>query len=196
MHRTTLSLAIAATLIAVATSSPAQTIAYGEPPPTRPVLDGLAEHYRITLTSAWPQLPAGSGCENGGSETVAGTLTRTGPGDYAGTLTRTTHLLFCGAHGPSGDACALVLDGKGGVAMRGMVVAEERSPSGRALRVAWTPSTEHAATVTGDCEAEFKEKVERMYLTARHGVEFTLPKVGAAPKTERLDDYAWTVDVR
>jgi hypothetical protein len=165
-------------------SSPASTAA-----------PALAERYRVRLESAWPQLPAGAGCVNGGNETVEGVLTRTGSEDYAGSFTRTTHLLFCGAHGVGGDACALTLDGEGGVEMRGVVVTDERSPSGRALRVAWTPDSAHLARASGACGADFKEKVERMYLSVRHGVEFALPKAGAAPRRERLEDFAWTVEV-
>jgi len=173
----------------------AQAIAYGEPPPIRSRPPALAERYHIRLTSAWPQLPAGAGCSNGGTETVEGTLARTDSGDYAGSFDRTTHLLFCGAHGSGGDACTLTLDGAGRVAMRGMVVADERSPSGRALRVAWVPDADHAARVRGECGAEFKRKVERMYLSVRHGAEFALPNAGAAPRTERLEEFAWTVEV-
>lgn len=188
----------AAALALLALGAPslaAQTIAYGEPPPIRSRPAALAETYRVRLTSAWPQLPAGAGCANGGTETVEGTLTRTSGGDYAGTFTRVTHLLFCGAHGSGGGPCALTLDGEGGVAVRGMVVADERSPSGRALRVAWTPDAGHVARVRGECGADFKQKVERMYLSARHGVEFAVPNAGAAPRTERLEEFAWIVDV-
>jgi len=191
--------AAVALLLLGAPSAAAQTIAYGEPPPIRIRPPALAERYQVRLTSAWPQLPGGAGCENGGSETVEGTLTQTGGGEYAGTFTRRTHLLFCGAHGAqstAGDACSLVLDGQGGVEMRGAVVSDERSPSGRALRVVWTPAAEHAVGVTGACGAEFKESVERMYLSVRHGAEFALPNAGAAPRTERLEDYGWIVEVR
>jgi len=188
--------AAALALLALGTPAlPAQAIAYGEPPPIRSRPPALAERYHVRLTSAWPQLPAGAGCSNGGSETVEGTLTRTESGDYAGTFDRTTHLLFCGAHGSGGDACTLTLDGAGRVAMRGMVVADERSPSGRALRVAWIPETGHAAEVRGECGDGFKGKVEQMYLSVRHGAEFALPNAGAAPRTERLEDYGWTVEV-
>jgi hypothetical protein len=173
----------------------AQAIAYGEPPPIRTRAEALADRYHVRLTSAWPQFVAGDGCVNGGDEVVEGTLTRTGAGDYGGTLLRKTHLLFCGAHGPAGDSCALALDGGGGVVMRGMVLPDERSPTGRVLRVAWTPAAEHAARVNGACGTEFKQRVERMYLTARHGAEFALPNAGAAPRTERLEDYAWVVEV-
>jgi hypothetical protein len=186
--------ALALLLLAVPPAA-AQAIAYGEPPPIRSRAETLAERYHIRLTSAWPQLPAGDGCENGGDEVVEGTLTRTGAGDYRGTLIRKTHLLFCGAHGSTGDSCALALDGEGGVVMRGMVLPDERSPTGRVLRVAWTPAAGHTARVNGACGAEFKERIERMYLTARHGAEFALPNAGAAPRTERLEDYAWVVEV-
>ena len=197
MHARTLhptAAALALLLLAVPPVA-AQAIAYGEPPPIRTRPEALAERYHLRLTSAWPQLPAGAGCENGGEEVVEGTVIRTGAGDYSGTLNRTTHLLFCGAHGPAGDACTLVLDGAGGVIMRGLVVTDERSPTGRVLRVAWLPAAEHTARVEGACGTEFKQRVERMYLTARHGVEFPLPNAGAAPRTERLEDYAWVVEV-
>ncbi|HEX6107307.1 MAG TPA: hypothetical protein VFZ26_17095 [Gemmatimonadales bacterium] len=184
-----------ALLLAAAPSVSAQAIAFGEPPPIRALPDQLAGRYHVRLTSAWPQLPAGAGCVNGGVETVEGTLTRTGRSDYFGTLTRKTRLLFCGAHGAVGEPCALVLDGEGDVTMRGTLVADEHSPNGRALRVTWTPGAEHAARVTGACDPEFKEKVERMYLSVRHGAEFALPDAGTAPRRERLENYAWTVEV-
>ena len=192
LHPTAAALAL---LLLTVPPAAAPAIAYGEPPPPRGRPDALAERYHVRLTSAWPQLPAGAGCENGGEEVVEGTLARTGAGDYSGTLARKTHLLFCGAHGPARDACTLVLDGAGGVVMRGMVLSDERSPTGRVLRVAWTPAAEHTARVDGACGTAFKQAVRRMYLTARHGVEFALPNAGAAPRTERLEDYAWVVEV-
>ena len=78
---------------------------------------------------------------------------------------------------------------------RSTLVADEHSPNGRALRVTWTPGAGHAARVTGACDPEFKEKVERMYLSVRHGAEFALPDAGTAPRRERLENYAWTVEV-
>ena len=187
--------AAVALMLFVVPPAAAQAIAYGEPPPIRTRAAILADRYHIRLTSAWPQLPAVDSCENGGDETVEGTLTRTATGDYAGTLSRQTRLLFCGAHGPAGDRCALVLDGEGAVVTRGMVVPDERSPTGRVLRMAWTPAAEHSAQVSGECGAEFKERVERMYLSVRHGAEFALPDGGAAPRTERLEDYPWVVEI-
>lgn len=62
------------------------------------------------------------------------------------------------------------------------------------MQVAWDPAAGHAATVRGACAAGFKERVERMYLSVRHGAEFTLPAVGAA-STERLENYAWIVEI-
>jgi hypothetical protein len=156
----------------------------------------LAATYHVRLESAWPQLLATDGCENGGSETVEGDLIRSRYGDYTGTFTRRTHLLFCGAHGTSGKACTLVLDGEGPVTVHGVVVEDERSPSGLGLRATWTPEATHAAEVRGECSAEFKAAIQRMYLTARHGAEFAVPKAGAAPSSERLEDYAWIVEVR
>lgn len=190
--------AATALLLGAALSRPAaaQAIAYGEPPPAGRVRSSaLAESYRVRLTSAWPQSLVAAGCENGGEETVEGTLIRTGAGDYAGSFTRKTRLLFCGAHGATGQACALVLEGEGKVVMRGVVVPDEEGPTRRALRVVWTPGARHAVTVAGECGADFKQSVERMYLSARHGAEFALPDDGAAPRTERLEDYAWVVEV-
>lgn len=196
---TTTTAATAAAIALLALAAPgaaAQAIAYGgEPRPIRGSPPALAERYHVRLESAWPSLPAGAGCENGGAETVEGTLTRTGPDDYAGSFVRTTHLLFCGAHGADARACGLVLDGDGRVGVRGMVVADERSPSGRALRMVWTPDAAHAARVGGGCGGDFERKIERMYLSARHSVEFALPAAGAAPRRERLEDYAWVVEI-
>lgn len=198
---TTLSQTAAATIALLAIAAPtarAQAIAHGaEPPPHRlgTAAGATAERYRIRLVSAWPDLPAGAGCENGGTETLEGILARTGPGAYGGRLERSTHLLFCGTHGAAAEPCALVLDGRGTVAMHGVVVVDTRSPTGRALRVTWTPEVAHTARVTGACGAGFKAKVERMYLTVRHGAEFALPNAGAAPTRERLEDYAWVVEI-
>ena len=163
-------------------------------PAVEPVAE-LAATYHVRLRSAWPQLTATDGCENGGSETVEGTLTRSPNGEYTGLFTRRTRLLFCGAHASSDKACALVLDGEGLVAVHGMVVEDERSPTGRALRAVWTPAANHSAEVRGECAAEFKQGVQRMYLTARHGAEFALPAAGAPPSSEQLEDYAWIVEV-
>lgn len=184
---------LALSMLGVAPAA-AQTLALHDAPepPRRAV---LAASYHVRLTSAWPQLPASGGCENGGSETLEGVLTRTPDGGYAGSLSRRTRLLFCGAHGVAGEACSLVLEGEGQVEVEGVVVSDERSPSGQALWVAWTPSAEHAAEVRGACGGEFKRRVRLMYLTARHGAEFGLPADGAARRTERLEDYAWIVEV-
>jgi len=149
----------------------------------------LAAAYRVVLQSAWPQLPGTAGCENGGSETVDGVLSRTRRGDYTGTFTRHTRLLFCGAHGAGVGACALMLEGEGEVAMHGTIV------DGGRLRVVWVPAPGHTAQVRGACDVSFKEGLERMYLTAAHGVEFRLPAAGAAPRRERPEGYPWIVVV-
>jgi hypothetical protein len=104
-------------------------------------------------------------------------------------------ILFCGAHGAGGDACAIVLEGNGEVAMTGVVVPDETSPSGRALRVWWRPSLTHRAAVRGACSADFKGAVEDMYLSVRHGAEFPVPEAGTGKHTERLENYAWTVEI-
>ena len=84
-------------------------------------------------------------------ESLAGTLSRNAEGTYSGSFTRETRLLFCGSHGPVTSACSLDLVGKGSVAMTGVVLADETSPSGRSIRVTWTPAAGHQAAVTGNC---------------------------------------------
>ncbi|MBA3319173.1 MAG: hypothetical protein H0T50_13930 [Gemmatimonadales bacterium] len=71
-----------------------------------------------------------------------------------------------------------MLQGDGKVAMSGVLVPDEMSPSGRALRVSWRPSPTHGATVRGACSADFKRSIEEMYLTVSHGAEFALPQPG------------------
>jgi hypothetical protein len=177
-------------------TAPAATpaIAYRELPAPRAAAP-LAGAYHLSLESAWPQL-GGSGiaCRNGGDEMVRGMVTRNAGGTYEGTLDRTTLLFFCGTHSVSGQSCELVLEGDGKVAVRGVVVPDEASPSGSALRLSWTPRVDHAAEVQGACSADFKRSVREMYLSVRHGAEFALPEAGKGMR-ERLEDYAWTVQV-
>jgi len=172
----------------------AQTIAYGEAPAPRATV--LPDAYHLRLESEWPQpLAAAEECRNGGDEVVEGMLTRGADGTYRGSLDRRTLILFCGAHGAGGEACELVLEGEGKVVMTGVVVADETSPSGSALRVSWLPSPTHAAAVRGACSADFKRSVEEMYLSVRHGAEFAVPAAGAGNRVERLENYAWTVEI-
>jgi hypothetical protein len=171
----------------------AQAIALRDGPTPRPPT--LAATYHLTLTSEWPGTGATEGCDNGGEEVVEGTLTRNSPGRYQGTFRRRTTLRFCGAHGASEVACTMTLNGSGRVAAVGDVVTDERSTSGRALRLRWTPEADHTAETEGACAPRFKDKVRAMYLSVRHGVEFPLPEAGAAPRTERLEGYAWTVAI-
>ncbi|MCI0574571.1 MAG: hypothetical protein L0Y66_27870, partial [Myxococcaceae bacterium] len=155
----------------------------------------LAGAYHLSLKSAWPQLgTSGIACRNGGDEMVRGMVTRNAAGIYEGTLDRSTLLFFCGTHSVSGESCELVLEGDGSVAVRGVVVPDEASPSGSALRLSWTPRADHAAEVQGACSADFKRSVREMYLTVRHGAEFALPVAGKGMR-ERLEDYAWTVEI-
>jgi len=171
-----------------------QAIAYRELPAPRPAAP-LANVYHLSLESAWPQLGGyGTACRNGGDEMVRGMVTRNATGIYEGTLDRSTLLYFCGTHGVSGAACELVLEGDGSVVVRGVVVPDEASPSGSALRLSWTPRADHAAKVQGACSADFKRSVREMYLSVRHGAEFALPVAGRGMR-ERLEDYAWTVQV-
>jgi hypothetical protein len=155
----------------------------------------LAQVYEVRLTSAWPQL-GGAACRNGGDEEIIGRLSRGADGAYRGTLDRRTRLLFCGAHGPRGEECELVLEGDGRVAMLGLAVPEPRSPSGSALRVSWHPTAGHGATTRGACSADFKRAMREMYLSVRHGAEFAVPAAGGDEVHQRLKEYAWTVRVR
>jgi hypothetical protein len=171
-----------------------QAIAYRELPAPRPGAP-LADGYHLSLKSAWPQLGASRiACRNGGDEMVRGMVSRNAAGIYEGTLDRSTLLFFCGTHGVSGKSCELVLEGDGSVAVQGVVVPDEASPSGSALRLSWTPKANHAARVQGACPADFKRSVREMYLSVRHGAEFALPLAGKGMR-ERLEDYAWTVEV-
>jgi hypothetical protein len=170
----------------------AQVIASHEAPGLRRA--ALADAYHLRLRSAWPQLRSANDCRNGGDEIVEGMLTRDRDGTYHGSLDRRTRILFCGAHGTSGDACELVLEGDGKVLMSGVVVPDETSRSGNALRVSWRPSPSHGATVRGACSADFMRTAREMYLSVRHGAEFPLPAAGEALR-ERLENYAWRVEV-
>ena len=172
----------------------AQTVAYSDA--AAPPSLALASAYHLRLESAWPQLAASDdACRNGGDETVEGLLTRAADGVYRGSFERRTLILFCGAHGATGKACELVLEGDGKVAMTGYVVPDETSPSGSALRLSWRPSPSHGATVRGACSTDFKRSVQQMYLSATHGVELAVPAAGAEPRVERLENYAWTAEV-
>jgi hypothetical protein len=171
-----------------------QAIAYRALPAPRAAAP-LADAYHLSLESAWPQLgTSGISCRNGGDEMVRGMVSRNAAGIYEGTLDRSTLLFFCGTHSVSGESCELVLEGDGSVAVRGVVVPDEASPSGSALRLSWTPRADHAAKVQGACSADFKRSVREMYLSVRHGAEFALPEAGKGMR-ERLEDYAWTVEV-
>ena len=164
--------------------------------PARPALKPV---YHVRLTSTWPQEAAAAGCRNGGEETIEGTLTREADGTYTGTFARRTELLFCGAHGSHYDAetaaCELALTGRGDVSATGVVWNDEASPSGQEVRLVWTPAPAHAASVRGACAPAFKRAMKQMYLSTPHAVEFPLTSAGAGPRTERLENYAWKVEL-
>jgi hypothetical protein len=170
-------------------------LATARAPVPGPAPGALKSLYRIRLTSRWPQESLSAACRNGGVETLTGVLNRTADGTYSGSFTRETHLVFCGAHGPATAPCALDLKGKGSVAMSGVVLADDTSPSGRSIRVTWTPAAGHQAAVTGDCAEGFKEAVRGMYLSTLHAAEFPLTTVGTGPRTEELESYAWRVEM-
>jgi hypothetical protein len=175
--------------------APTTVFAVGDRP-ARPRPAALKSAYRIHLESTWPQLPGGSAeCFNGGEETLDGTLAANADGTYGGTFERHTRLLFCGAHGPAAKGCALTLKGEGAVVMTGVVTDDDMSASGRSLRVEWTPSPSNEAVVSGVCSTAFKNALERMYLTTRHAVEFPLTTEGEGRRKERLENYAWQVEL-
>jgi hypothetical protein len=165
----------------------------------RPARAALKPVYHVRLTSTWPQEVAAGGCRNGGEETIEGTLAREADGTYGGTFTRRTELLFCGAHGsPRGaeaPACELALTGRGDVSATGVAWEDEASPSGQEMRLVWTPAPDHQASVRGACAPAFKEAMKEMYLSTPHAAEFPLTSVGAGPRTERLENYAWKVEL-
>ncbi|MFL5496265.1 MAG: hypothetical protein ACJ8DC_17910 [Gemmatimonadales bacterium] len=162
-----------------------------------PAPAALKSAYHIRLTSTWPQEAAGA-CRNGGEETLDGTLERNADGTYSGSFARNTRLFFCGAHGAEAapaEGCALTLQGKGRVTANGVVMEDETSPSGRSVRVEWSPVPGHSAVVTGACPAAFKDALRGMYLNTRHGAEIPLTTAGTGPRTERLENYAWIVEL-
>jgi hypothetical protein len=166
------------------------------PMPARPALKPV---YHVRLTSTWPQEAAAGGCRNGGEETIEGTLAREADGTYTGTFARRTQLLFCGVHGSRQDieaeTCELALTGQGDVSATGVVRDDEASPSGQEVRLVWTPQPAHRASVRGACAPAFKEAMKEMYLSTPHAAEFPLTSAGAGPRTERLENYAWKVEL-
>ena len=196
-----------ATILALTGAAPATGDAQVLRPPT-PSLSlagapvppvALKSAYHVRLTSTWPQEGGSGACRNGGQETVEGTLSQDADGTFSGRLTRHTQLLFCGAHGQPGEgaagSCALALAGEGQVLAKGIVLADSESPSGRALRLTWTPLPGHAAGITGACADDFKQAMRAMYLSTAHAAEFGLTPAGGGPRTERLENYAWTVEL-
>ncbi len=162
----------------------------------RPVAGTLEPAYRLRLTSTWPQWEgAPARCAYGGLETVEGVLVRTGYDSYSGTFTRRTRLIFCGSHGSDAGTCELILEGKGRVAMTGLVVPDELSPTGVSARLAWVPTPDHEAVVQGLCAPAFKQAVERMYLTVQHGAEVPLPVAGGPPIKQQLENYAYVAEI-
>jgi hypothetical protein len=164
-----------------------------------PAPAALKSAYRVRLTSTWPQEIEASGCRNGGTETLVGELTAQADGSYTGTLHRRTELLFCGMHGTpqvmEAAGCAVTLAGEGTVAARGVIVADDSTPSGRGMRLTWTPALGHEAVVSGACAPGFKRALKAMYLVTAHAAEFPLTTVGAGPRSERLENYAWEVEL-
>jgi hypothetical protein len=172
----------------------AKTGAPGSRP--QPAATNLEASYHLTLTSTWPRWSgAPVGCADGGIETVEGMPHRIGAGKYSGTFTRRTRLLFCGSHGSGTGSCELTLVGNGKVAMTGVVVPDESSPSGRSARLSWVPGAGHQAMVEGQCAEGFKQAVQQMYLTVRHGAEVPLPAAGAARIKRQLENYAYIAEV-
>ena len=164
-----------------------------------PVPAALKSAYRVRLTSTWSQEVEATGCRNGGDEALEDKLTSNADGSYTGTLNRRTELLFCGVHGTpqvmEATGCALTLSGAGAVSANGVVIPDETAPSGRAMRLTWTPAVGHKATVSGPCAPAFKRALKAMYLSTIHAAEFPLTTVGSGPRSERLENYAWNVEL-
>lgn len=158
----------------------------------------LEPAYQVRLVSDWPQLSSGGlGCVNGGQEILEGTLVQNSSGDYDGRLVRRATIRFCGVHGSAAEACALTLTSAGTVSARGVVTPTGSGWSDALIALRWfAPEGASEAVVEGDCSAQFNESVRRLYLAASHSVEFLLPAAGEGPRTMRLDDYGWMVDVR
>jgi hypothetical protein len=204
-HRTihplaaTLALAGLTPMAGGAQSAPsARTLALTLAEAAIPARPALKPAYHVRLTSTWPQEAAG-GCRNGGEETIEGTLAREADGTYTGTSARRTELLFCGTHGSHQEAetaaCELALTGRGDVSATGVVRDDQASPSGQEVRLVWTPAPAHQASVRGACAPAFKEAMKEMYLSTPHAVEFPLTSAGAGPRTQRLENYAWKVEL-
>ena len=48
----------------------------------------------------------------------------------------------------------------------------------------------------GTCAPAFKQAMKQMYLSTPHAVEFPLTSAGTGPRTERLENYAWKVELK
>ena len=157
----------------------------------------LKSSYRIRLTSAWPQLRTSGGeCVNGGQEVLEGILTRSAGGRYAGVFTRVTGFLFCGVHATAVEACQLTLTGRGEVEAVGQPYRNGEDSIGQAIVLSWRPDPERSeVSIAGSCIKTFEDRLEAMYLTALHQVEFTLPWAGSGPQVEDLEDYGWIVEI-
>jgi len=205
-HRTITPLAAALALAGLTPAAGSAQSAAGSPTIAFTLAEGamlarpaLKPVYHVRLTSTWPQEAAAGGCRNGGEETIEGTLAREADGTYTGTFARRTELLFCGTHGslqhPRAAACELALTGRGDVSATGVVRDDESSPSGQEVRLVWTPAPAHQASVRGACAPAFKQAMKEMYLSTPHAAEFPLTSAGAGPRTERLENYAWRVEL-
>lgn len=205
MHRRSAAILFALVSASAAAAQSQQLLAAGPRNSDPPAVVTHALHaamlkpaYQLRLVSDWPQLSGGGlGCVNGGQEVLEGQVSQTSSGDYAGQLTRKATIRFCGIHGSAAEACALTLTSAGVVTARGPVTPVSPNWSEPQIELRWfTPEGASQAVVEGDCSAQFNESVRRLYLTASHSVEFALPTAGQGPRTMRLDDYGWIVDVR
>jgi hypothetical protein len=158
----------------------------------------LKPSYRIHLASEWPQFSSvDGGCINGGEEVLDGTVELTSGGNYLGTLERRATIRFCGAHGTAREACSLTLRSTGPVAARGEVHPFTSGWTNPVVELQWSTTGEgNGVAVEGNCPAAFNDALQRMYLGVTHVLEFSLPVVGDSARTERLDDYGWTVEVK
>lgn len=158
----------------------------------------LKQVYRVHLVSDWPQLGTADGrCVNGGEESLEGNVELTSGGNYLGTLERRATIRFCGAHGQAREACSLTLRSAGRVAAQGEVQPFTSGWANPVVELHWATALEgNGVAVEGDCPAAFNDALQRMYLGVTHVLEFSLPVAGEGPRTERLEDFGWTVEVQ
>jgi hypothetical protein len=134
---------------------------------------------------------------NGGQEVLDGTLIQRSGGNFTGEFTRQATIRFCGIHGDAQQACALTLTSNGTVEARGEVQPVAPGWVDPLVTLRWSAAEgESTVAIEGDCTPAFNAALRAMYLGVSHALEFSLPLAGEEPRTMRLEDYGWIVDIR